>query len=290
MSFDLKEISRDIRKILDKKREDFGLTFEEELHKYTMKDTMGKLREDFPSVSKVMKLFYDEFPTEEAAEKKSKGDPELKKQLIEEWAQAGLYSTNMGSRVHYFLEKKTIELFGDYKEVRQPIFECDFTQILKGDSMIHAGTKYLNLMIERGAELLDTEIVLGHPSLEYVGQPDKCWLIENREKNEYGLIITDWKTNRQKNFEENQFTKRMYKPFQKHPNNALGHYFLQLPLYGKLLIKMLEGTKYEKIKLYGCIIVHLKEDSEFEEYRVPKDVQNTILSMDMKKYLTNKNK
>jgi hypothetical protein len=253
-----------------------------------MKNLDGVVRSDFPSVSSVIKYFYDEFPTDEAAEKKSKGNPILKKKLLEEWSQAGSYSTNMGSRVHYLLEKKTIDLFGNYKEVRQPIFECDFTQILKGDSMVHAGSKYLNLMLERGAHLLDTEIVLGDNELGYVGQPDKVWLIENKDKNDFGLIISDWKTNKKKNFEENQFTKKMYPPFQKHPNNALGHYFLQLPFYGKLLLKMLQGSKYENIKLYGCIIVHLKDDSDFEEFRVPREVIDTILEMDMSKYLTKK--
>lgn len=286
----LQEVSKEIREILEHKRNELELTFIEEEHKYFMKDLDGELRSDFPSVSKVMKKFYEEFPTEEAANKKSKGDPVLKEQLIKEWAEAGTYSTNMGSRVHYLLEKKTVELFGKYKEVRQPIFECDFTQILKGDSMVHAGTKYLNLMMERGAVLLDTEIVLGDPELGYTGQPDKVWLIMNKEKNEFGLIITDWKTNKSKNFEETQFTKRMHPPFQKHPNNALGHYFTQLPFYGKLLLKMLEGSKYENIKLYGCIIVHLKDDSDFEEFRVPREVIDTILEMDMNKYLTKKTK
>jgi len=279
-----------IRQVLDEKRKEFHLTFEEKSHKYTMMDEYGQVRDDWPSVSKIIKLFYDEFPTEQAAIKKSKGDVELAEQLKQEWALAGTYSTNMGSRTHYLLEKKSVELFGLIKEVRQPEFDCDFTQILKSDSMVAAGSNFLELMKQRNAILLDTEIVLGHPELGYTGQGDDCWLIENKEKNGYGFIITDYKTNKTKNFEENQFTKRMYPPFHKHPNNALGHYFLQLPFYGKLLLKMLEGTKYENTKIYGYIIVHLKEDSEFEEYRVPKDVQNTILSMDMKKYLTNKNK
>lgn len=77
-------------------------------------------------------------------------------------------------------------------------------------------------------------------------------------------------------------------PFQKLPNNALGHYFTQLPFYGKLLLKMLQGTKYENIRLYGCIITLLKDDGTFEEFRVPQEVQQTILNMDMKNYLTNK--
>lgn len=191
----------------------------------------------------------------------------------------------MGSRVHYLLEKESIKRYGSYKEVRQPIFECDLSQIVKGDSMVKAGEKYLNLMEERGAILLDTEMVLGDPELGYTGQPDKIWLIPNRDKTEFGLVITDWKTNKKKNFQETSWTKKMFTPFQNYPNNALGHYYLQLPLYGRLLIKMLQGTKYENIKLYGCIISHLQDNSEFEEYRVPKEIIDTVFSMDIKKYL-----
>ena len=288
MKIDLNEVAKEIRGLLDKRREELDLTFVEDTHTYYMKDETGVVRSDYPSVSKVMKYFYEEFDTEGISLKKAKGDPEVQQQLLDEWRAAGDYSTNMGSRVHYMLEKKTIEMFGDYKEVRQPIFECDFTQVLKGDSMISAGTTYLNLMVERGAVLLDTEIVLGDPDLKYTGQPDKVWLIMNKEQTEFGLVITDWKSNKPKNFEESFFTKRMYEPFDKLPNNALGHYFTQLPFYGKLLIKMLKGTKYENIKLYGCVIVLFKENCWYEEFRVPKGVQETILDMDMKKYLTSK--
>jgi len=285
---ELNKIAEEIREILQKRRDELDLTFVEDTHTYYMKDLDGNIKDNYPSVSKVMKYFYEEFPSDEIAEKKAKGDPEEKQRLLDEWKAAGDYSTNMGSRVHYLLEKKLIEMFGNYKEVRQPIFDCDFTQILKGDSMVSAGTDYLDLMIERGAVLLDTEIVLGDPELGYTGQPDKVWLILNKEMTEFGLIITDWKSNKPKNFEENHFTKRMYPPFQKHPNNALGHYFTQLPFYGKLLLKMLKGTKYENIKLYGCIVVLVKETGEYEEFRVPKEVITTILDMDMKRYLTKK--
>jgi hypothetical protein len=286
MTKDLNEIEKEIRDILQKRRDELELTFVEDTHTYYMKDLEGKIRDNYPSVSKVMKLFYEEFDSEGISYKKANGDPEVQKQLLDEWKAAGDYSTNMGSRVHYLLEKKLIEMFGDYKEVRQPIFECDFTQILKGDSMVVAGSNYLDLMIERGAILLDTEIVLGDPELGYTGQPDKVWLIFNKEMTEFGIVITDWKSNKPKNFEENHFTKRMKYPFQKHPNNALGHYFTQLPFYGKLLLKMLKGTKYEHLKLYGCIVVLVKETGEYEEFRVPKEVINTILDMDMSKYLT----
>ena len=282
----LKEIAKDIREILDKRRKDIELTFIEDEHKYFMKGDDGEIRSDFPSVSKVLKKFYEEFPAEEISLKKAKGDVVEQQRLLAEWKAAGDYSTNMGSRVHYFLEKKILEMYEYDKEVRVPEFDCDFTQILKGDSMINAGNNYLKLMRERGAELLDTEIVLGDPGLGYTGQPDKVWLIEGKDKKSIGIIITDWKTNKPKNFEENQFTKRMKSPFQKHPDNALGHYFLQLPFYGKLLKEMLKGSKYEDIKIFGCIIVLLKENSDFEEFRVPKDVMDTVFSMDIRKYLS----
>jgi hypothetical protein len=48
---------------------------------------------------------------------------------------------------------------------------------------------------------------------------------------------------------------------------------------------MLKGSKYGNIKLYGGIIVLVKDDGTFEEFRVPKEVQQTILNMDMKQYL-----
>ncbi len=260
---DLYKIAEEIREILNKKREELQLTFEEEAHKYTMLDFDGKLKTDFPSVSKVMKLFYDEFPTEKKAYEMSGGNPEETERLLAEWAEKGTRSTNMGSRVHYFLEEHVLKEFNIDKEVRQPIFECDMQQLVVSDTMIVAGKNYIELLKQRGCVLLDTEIVLGHPELGYTGQPDKVWLVIST-KGEIGILITDWKTNQEKNFIVQKYIKPMRPPFQYLPNNALGHYKTQLPLYGKLLIKMLEGSKYEDIKLLGCIIVRLTE--EYDAY------------------------
>ena len=281
---DLYKVRDEINEIIKQKQQELQLTFDEESHTYTMIDKNGILRSDWPSVSKVMKKFYTEFDSDGIAEKKAKGDPVEKQRLLNEWSQAGTYSTNMGSRVHYLLETHTLADFGIDKEVRQPIFECDAEQIVKGDSMVVAGKRYIDLIKQRGCVLLDTEIVLGHPELGYTGQPDKVWLVIG-VNGELGLLITDWKTNKEKSFMVNKYTKNMKSPFQDLPDNALGHYKIQLPLYGKLLIKMLEGTKYEGIPLLGCIIVRLTDDREFIEYRVDKTTINTILNMDIKEKL-----
>ena len=285
----LNQIAKDIREIVEQKRNEFKLVFFEDEHKYLMNDVNGENRSDFPSVSKVLKKFYKEFPTEEAAFNKAGGDYLEMERLITEWRRLGEESTNMGSRVHYFLETDLINRYGEYKEVRKPIFDCDLVTMGRGDQMVIAGKRYLDLCEQRGLVLLDTEMVLGHPELGYVGQPDKVWLTMNAKGDEFGILITDWKTNKEKNFQTTKYTESMYTPFEEYPNNALGHYYLQLPFYGKLLLKMLEGTKYENIKLLGSIVVLLKDDTTYQEFRVPKPVIETIMGMDTKTFLESKN-
>jgi hypothetical protein len=281
---DLKEVAKEIREIIAHKQKELKLTFEEDSHKYTMIDVDGKLRDDFPSVSKVLKSFYEEFDSEGISYRKANGDPYEQQRLLDEWAAAGEYSVNIGSRTHFILEEHTLNEFGLKKELRQPIFNCDAEQIIKSDTMIVAGKSYIDLLKERGCVLLDTEIVLGHPELGYTGQPDKVWLVIG-VNGQVGILITDWKTNKPKNFETNKFTKQMKTPLGHLPDNALGHYKTQLPLYGKLLLKMLEGSKYENIQLLGCIIVLITEEREYVEHRVDKKTINTILEMDVKQYL-----
>ena len=276
---DLYKVRDEILEIVKKRQQELQLTFEEEKHQYTMLDKNSVLKDDWYSVSKIIKKYYDEFPTEEIALKKAKGDIEEQQRILKEWADAGTYSTNLGSRTHFLLEKKSLEIFDIKKEVRQPIFDCDFEQILKSDRMVSAGENFLELMKQRGAVLLDTEMVLGDNELCYVGQPDKMWLIENKEKSQIGIFCTDYKTNKPKNFESNHFTKPMRYPFNKLPNNALGHYYVQLPLYLRLLFKMLVGSKYENIGLFGAIIVLLKEDGTFEEFRIPMNVITQVFNL-----------
>ena len=172
-------------------------------------------------------------------------------------------------------------MYGGYKEVRKPLFECDIEQELRSNSMINAGEKFLKLMEERGAYLLDTEMVLGDIELGYTGQPDKMWLMLNKN-NELGIICTDWKSNKPKNFESHWYTVPMLDPFTEYPDTALSHYFIQLPLYVRLLLSMLKGSKYNDIKFFGGIVVLLKEDGNFVEYRIPKDIYTKIFEIDIK--------
>jgi hypothetical protein len=283
---DLNLIASEIRDLLEKRREDLELTFVEKEHIYHMKDVDGIVKSNFPSVSKVIKKFYKPFDAEGMALRMSKGDRNAQLQLLSEWKEAGDLSTNMGSRVHFELETDVINRYGNYKEVRQPIFQINEEQQRKSDNMIKAGKEFLDLMLERGGVLLDTEIVLGDPQDGMTGQPDKVWLMENKEKDNFGFVITDWKSNQPKNFEVHHYTGKLFPPFNNYHDNALSHYYLQLPLYARLLLKMLKGTKYENNKFLGGVIVLLKDDATFSEYRVPSEVNNIILNIDLKKYTT----
>ena len=282
----LEEISLEIKELLEKRRQELELTFVEEKHIYFMKDIDGKVKSNFPSVSKIIKKFHKPFDAEGMALRMCNGDPEEAKILQEQWKKAGSDSTNMGSRVHFELESSLINRYDNYKDVRQPIYEISEEQKIKSDNMIYAGNRFLDIMHDRGAVLLDTEIVLGDPNLQYTGQPDKVWLMQNKEKNDFGFVITDWKSNQPKNFEIKHYTGKMYNPFSGIPDNALGHYYLQLPMYGRLLNKMLEGTKYESKKLLGSVVVLLKDDKTYVEYKVPPEVQYNVYKLDLSKYIS----
>ena len=190
---DLKKISDEIKEIVSNRQKELNLSFVEDTHTYFMKNLQGEMVSNYPSVSTVLKSFYTPFDAESTKSfKNCGGDPEKEKSLLKEWSDSGTYASHMGSRVHFILEDYLVELYGAYKEVRLPIFECDDEQTENGDSMIVAGKSFLDLMHSRGAVLLDTEMVLGSPELGYTGQPDKVWLIVGKDGNP-GILVTDWK-------------------------------------------------------------------------------------------------
>ena len=189
---ELLEISKDIRDTLQIRRNELELSFIEDTHTYYMRNTLNEIKSDFPSVSTVIKQFYEEFPALEKSLSMCNGDIFEQDKLLTQWRGTSEYANSKGSRTHYLLEADLLKMYGSYKEVRQPIFECDDDQIKESNSMIDAGHKFIQLMHRRGAVLLDTEIVLGSPELGYTGQPDKVWVMFN-EKGELGIVITDWK-------------------------------------------------------------------------------------------------
>jgi hypothetical protein len=272
-------IAADIRNVIDKKQKEIELSFVEDTHTYYIKNKEGKIVSDLPSVSTVITQFYE--PFDDLSKSLDMCDGHLGHQdlLLSTWRATATYANSTGSRVHFLLETDLLKIYKSNKEVRKPIFECDEEQIEVGNRMIDAGHKFINAMHRRGAVLLDTEMVLGSIDLGYTGQPDKVWLMYN-DMGELGFVVTDWKTNKPKNFEIQGYTGQMLPPFEKHVDTALSHYKIQLPLYGRLILDMLKGSEYEDIKFFGCVIVHLLREGKMVEYRVENDFINTVLTMD----------
>mgnify|MGYP000674853384 CR=1 FL=1 len=102
---DLIEEAKKINTVLSLKRQETSLTFIEENHQYFMKDKSGVITSDYPSVSKVVKNYYEEFDAQRMSGIISKGDEVKQQELLNLWKEKGEYAANMGSRVHYFLEK-----------------------------------------------------------------------------------------------------------------------------------------------------------------------------------------
>lgn len=190
---DLRKIAQEIRDVITQRQKEMELSFVEDTHTYYIKGLDGKITTELPSVSTVLHCFYTPFNAEGTrAFKNCEGDHEKERLLLETWAATGTYAANMGSRVHFILEQELVGQYGGYKEVRQPIFECDDEQIETGDAMIVAGKDFIKMMHSRGAVLLDTEMVLGSAELGYTGQPDKVWLMIDKSGN-IGIVVTDWK-------------------------------------------------------------------------------------------------
>lgn len=288
---DLNEIAKEIREIIEKKQKELCLSFVEDTHTYYIKNEKGKIISNYPSVSGLIDHFYLPFDAEAKSLQMCNGDYDKQKILLEEWKGKGTYATNIGSRAHYELELEAIRRYGNYKMVREPEFIVNEEQIIKSDKMIIAGKKFLDLMInERKAVLLDTETTMGSNSLKYFGTPDKLWLVLNKKKDDFFLYCTDWKTNKPENFIPKSYHGMMYPPFDDFYATTLEHYYVQLPLYIRLLFDMLKGSKYENLKLGACIVVLIKDDETFQEYRVPQIFIDNLLTMDLKPYIKLKNK
>lgn len=275
----LKDIAKEIRNLIGVRQKELDLTFIEDTHTYFMRDLDGEIKSSFPSVSTVIKQFYTDFPSLDKSWQMVEGDLIAQDELLTQWQGTADYANSKGSRVHYLLEMDLLAQYGSYKEVRKPIFECDEDQIRDGNAMIDAGHDFIRLMHRRGAVLLDTEMVLGSPELGYTGQPDKVWIMFD-ENGCLGFIVTDWKTNKPKNFEVHSYTEPMLPPFEDYMDTALSHYMIQLPLYARLLLNMLKGTEYENIKFMGAVIVHLTDNSGFTEYRIPNKFIDIVMTMD----------
>ena len=150
---ELEKIGAEIREIISEKQKELELTFVEDSHTYYIKTKEGDITSKFPSVSTVIKQFYVDFPDLEMSYSMSNNNIVEQDKLLKQWRAEADYANSKGSRVHYLLETDLLKEYGSYKEVREPIFECDETQIKDGNAMIDAGHDFIRMMHRRGCLL-----------------------------------------------------------------------------------------------------------------------------------------
>ncbi len=263
----LHNVAVSIREQLQKYKEENVLTFTEDTHAYSIfNKATGETVTSLPSVSKVYKRYKKQFDAMEVSLRLSKGDEKLALKLRNQWNENGTLQAHKGSYVHYHLEEYLRSIYNHKEEVRMPIFENEGVYRLEANAMIEQGKRWIQVMQERGAYLVATELEMGCLDVGMFGQLDKLWIMESKD-NRYGLVITDWKSNKKSKFEVDKYTDYMLTPFREINlfDNAIGEYSVQLSLYARLLSKMIN------VPFLGSVIVNVTPD-EFIEYRVSKKV------------------
>jgi hypothetical protein len=226
--------------------------FEEENHSYTFNGIK------YDSVTTFLKRFKVPFEREYWIKRKSREmgiDPSV---LESEWAQKANTATELGTRVHKWIE--------DFWTGLDPELPEDPIDLLR----IH---KFLELYEARFKKLvpLKSELKVFSKKWKLAGTVDQPFLMWDEKKQEILFLIGDWKTN--KEFKDDQHPKGRYKkllhPFNDLYENSHNEYSIQISLY-RLIIEEELG-----IETHGGFLVHIGPDSQAKIYPI-KDLRERL--------------
>lgn len=273
---ELLEIAKDIRDTLNDVRKKRKLTFKEEEHEYSIFDpSKNKIISDLPSVSTLLKKWYTPFDEVSKSIEMMCGDTELAKDLRDKWNLKGKTASEIGSYVHYKLEQYVWSIFDIDKNLRKPEYDLNEESFLEAIKMLNKGINQVHTIINNGFIPLDTEVVMGSVNLGYFGQCDNIWL--GKIKKNIVVLMTDYKTNLEKNFVSQPWNKPMKSPFNHLLDTDLSKYFIQQPLYAQLFKDMLKDTKYSYLDFIGFRIIHTRGEGKI--IKIPTQVYNEVKSL-----------
>lgn len=255
---ELLNLAEDIRKTLQDVRNKKQLSFVEKTHKYSIYDPVSEsIVSHLPSVSTLLKKFHEPFDSFAVSIRMMDGDEDKAEELRDQWTKMGADASSIGSYAHYKLEQYVWNLYDIPIETRKPYYNLNDEEMLLAQEMLNSGVNMVHTITSRGFVPLDTETIMGSIELGYFGQCDNLWL--GVHKGKLCFLMTDYKTNKTKNFEEQPYNGQMYEPFQTLKDTALSKYFIQQPLYAQLLKDMLKDTPYKDIPFVGFRIIHLRD-------------------------------
>lgn len=217
------------------------LDFNEEKHIYFVNNKPLKA-----SVSKLIKAFYDEFPTDKKAGEIAESNEKYgavnkytgmsKEQILAQWKEINLESTTRGTRVHEFGE------FYPFNRKLKP--RCKQEEAAK---------KFWDEMPSHIVPV-DMEIRMYHFEKMFAGTAD-ILLYDTKTKS---FIIADYKTN--KDLFKNYKKQKMKGMFSQLLDSPFNHYQIQLSFY-QILLEQIKG-----IKVSRRIIVYLDFDGNYKMY------------------------
>lgn len=187
------------------------IIFKEDTHQYFDNIT----GDEYLSVTKFISQFHEEFPEEEAAEKKAKKLKTTKEEILALWRRINKEATVYGHEVHNMLEN----YLKNGIEPTSPRW-----------------SKLINNFkrIKFSGELL-SEYRVYHDEAKICGTMDLGEVFKDKKL----VNIYDFKTNARTGIElqypaDNMYKKYMFPPFEEMPDKNFYHYQVQLCLYGYL--------------------------------------------------------
>lgn len=273
---ELLNLAQEIRETIDEERINRKLFFVEKSHKYSIYDPVSEeMVSSMPSVSTLLHKFHEPFDGLAKSIQMMDGDVKMAEELRLEWKQKGIDASGMGSYAHYKLEQYIWALFDIDKNVRKPYYSLKEDDMKMAQKMLKTGVDLIHKIVENNFVPIDTECIMGSIDLGYFGQCDNLWLGEH--KNNIVFLMTDYKTNQTKNFEEQHYNIPMREPFTDLIDTDLSKYYIQQPLYAQLFKDMLKNTPYKDISFIGFRILHLRDGGT--SFKIPKWVYTEVEKM-----------
>ena len=267
------ELAKNIREQLETIRKDRKRSFVEETHTYGILDpTTNQIVSNLPSVTTLIKQFSEPFDSIGNSMRMTGDDEAEAKKLRDMWKEMGKKAGDVGSFAHYKLEQYVWSLFDIEKETRKPDFNLNHQEMFEAQKMVRNGVRLIHQIVENGFVPLETECIMGSIDLGYVGQCDNIWI--GNYKNQATLLMSDYKTNKTKNFEIAHYNKPMKDPFVDLYDTQLSKYFVQQALYAQLFKDMLKDTEYKDLDFIGFKVLHLRDNGN--SIKIPNSVYEKV--------------
>lgn len=202
-----------------------NLSFNEQKHIYTVE---GKI---LPSVSSLVKEFYEEFDSEKHSARVASKTSRTKEEVLKEQNDESERSRISGSFSHTFGENHVESNFNLQPSNNKEIGIANFQKTFYNEELY---------------DVVALELRMYHPVYQYAGTCDI--LLQNKKNNWFELA--DYKTN--KDLYKNFKGKKMKPPFEYLLDCPLSHYIIQQNLYKMIL-------EEHGVEIGNMFLVHLNE-------------------------------